>query len=78
MSKKRLIVEQVPGSTLHRLKWEGGGELPHSLKGSYTSVKEAQHAIARWEADENREVEMLEAYKMDEAKKAESAKQPTK
>lgn len=69
MSKRQLRIEKVPASTLVRVAWEGGGELPKVLKSEYTSPTAAQNAINAWMASENREVEMVELYKKDEENK---------
>jgi hypothetical protein len=47
---KRLRVEQVPGNTLLRFAYEGGGEVPDDLKGQYTSYAEAKRKLAVWES----------------------------
>lgn len=35
---------------LYRIEWEGGGQRPKALSGRYTSAKEAEKAIAEYEA----------------------------
>lgn len=38
------------GSFLTKIKYEGGGEVPKELSGSYTSLREAKEAIRKYEA----------------------------
>lgn len=47
---KELRVEKVESSTLVRIAWAGGGEVPDALKGSFTSRTEAERAIERWKS----------------------------
>lgn len=35
---------------LFRLKWKGGGEMPASLQGSYTSYRDAKQAGEKYKA----------------------------
>lgn len=72
--KKNLAIRAVPASTMVELYWEGGGELPDSLKGSYTNTKAAQTAIAQFMGSPDREEQLVEAYKKDEAKKPATTK----
>ena len=59
MSEQRsLRIEQVPASTLVRIAWNGGGELPEELKGHFTTPAEAKKAILNWEAKAKRGVEV--------------------
>lgn len=59
---KALRIESVPASTLVRIAWTGGGEVPDELKGSYTSRTNAKLAIAAWQASNpDREVEVEKA-----------------
>lgn len=59
MSEQRsLRIEQVPASTLVRIAWNGGGELPEELKGYYTTPAEAKKAIQSWEAKSKRSVDV--------------------
>lgn len=67
--KRALKIEKFPASTLVRIAWEGGGELPDRLKSLYTTPRDAQMAIDAWMASENREVELVELYKKDEEAK---------
>jgi len=43
--KKNLIVMRKEGTTLWRIGFEGGGEVPQKLAGLYTSTKVAEQAI---------------------------------
>ena len=45
---KRLQIVPVPNSGLFQIKYTGGGETPTPLKGNYTSMQNAEKAIARW------------------------------
>lgn len=64
MSERRTLrVESVPASTLVKLAWNGGGELPEALKGFYTSHKEATKAIDAWVAQNDRPEAAPEAAK---------------
>ena len=45
---KQLRIEKVEASTLVKIAYTGGGEVPDALKGSYTNRTEAELAIARW------------------------------
>lgn len=57
---KNLVIEKVPQSTLCRIKWEGGGELPEQLKGEFTNSAVAKVFIASWlSQNPDREVEVL-------------------
>lgn len=47
---KSLRIEPVPASTLVRIAWTGGGEVPDELKGAYTSRTHADLAIKAWQA----------------------------
>lgn len=73
MTKRELKVVPVENSTLYRVVWDGGGELPDMLKSNYTSPAEAKTAIARWKATKTASEE-VDLYKKDEeAKRAASA-----
>lgn len=48
MSEKQLLIEQAPGSTLLRIRWGGGGQIPAMLAGQFTSVRAAEEQIALW------------------------------
>lgn len=52
--KRTLRIEPVPATALVRVAWNGGGEVPDSLKGYYTSVKDAQRAIDIWATNQSR------------------------
>ena len=43
--RKLRIVQTNPQYRLYSIKYEGGGEVPDDLKGTYTSVQQAQKAI---------------------------------
>lgn len=47
MSKAFIVYHD--GARLTRIKYEGGGEVPKELSGSYTSAKAAKAAIERYE-----------------------------
>lgn len=59
MSKK-LRIEPVPASTLLRIAFEGGGEVPDALKGHFTTRTIAEAFIRDWAAaNPDREVEVV-------------------
>lgn len=71
---KQLRVEKVEASTLVRIAWTGGGEVPDALKGSYTSRAEAELAISRWlSANPDKDVAVLPPEKEDTGKGAKKA-----
>lgn len=47
---RSLRIERVPATTLVCIKWNGGGEVPAQLSGSYSSAAQAKFAIAAWQA----------------------------
>lgn len=55
---RSLRIEKVPATTLVRIAWNGGGEVPDELKGHYTSPLAAKQAIAVWTSKAEREVEI--------------------
>lgn len=57
MANKTLRIEPVPASTMVRIAWNGGGQLPPELEGSWTNTKMAQQAITAW-ATKNERGEM--------------------
>lgn len=58
---KSLRIEPVPNSTMVRFAWNGGGQLPEALSGSYTNRKTAEQALKQWLAtQDDREVELDE------------------
>lgn len=57
-NSKSLRIEKVPASTLLCIKWNGGGEIPAVLSGTYTSYQTAKQAINAWMADNDRDVEV--------------------
>lgn len=68
---KQLRIEKVEASTLVRIAWTGGGEVPDALKGGYTNRTEAQAAINRWlAANPNKEVEVAPPEREDTGKGA--------
>lgn len=57
---RSLRIEKVPSSTLLCIKWNGGGEIPGVLSGTYTSYHAANQAIKAWLAEQSeREVEVV-------------------
>lgn len=54
MTEKTLRIEREPASTLWRIKWDNGGELPPELVGAYTSPTIAQAHIDAWKAKNTR------------------------
>jgi hypothetical protein len=54
MDKKNLIIEPTGKYALFTIKYEGGGQMPSTLKGAYTSVRLAQNAIDIYEATKAR------------------------
>jgi len=50
---KNLRIEGDPGSALVRIVFEGGGELPASLSGKFTSPADAKRAIEVWKASKD-------------------------
>lgn len=47
---KQLRIEKVEATTLVKIAYTGGGEVPDALKGAYTNRAEAELAIKRWKA----------------------------
>lgn len=64
---RSLRIEKVPNSTLLCIKWNGGGEVPRELHGTYTSMKDAKQAIEIWKVTNKRE-EVVEESVVDEMK----------
>lgn len=61
---KNFRIEKVPASTLVKISFTGGGEVPDELKSFYTSQKDAAVAIAAWlAANPDREVKLEEEVK---------------
>lgn len=59
---KNLVIEQVPQSTLCRIRWEGGGEVPAKLSGEFTNPVVAKQFIDAWLAENpDRDVEVKNA-----------------
>lgn len=68
---KQLRIEKIEASTLVRVAWTGGGEVPDALKGGFTSRTEAEAAIARWLAlNPSKEVEVVAPDREDTGKGA--------
>ena len=44
----QLRIEKIEASTLVKIAYTGGGEVPDALKGAYTNRTEAELAISRW------------------------------
>jgi hypothetical protein len=63
MSEKKLLIEKEPGSTLFRIRWEGGGQVPALLAGGFTSVKFAEEQIALWKEQTQRTTEVAHSDK---------------
>ena len=47
---KNFRIEPAPASALVQIAWEGGGELPDDLKGSFMTPADAKRAIEVWKA----------------------------
>ena len=45
---KTLALRHVANTSLYRVVFEGGGEMPESLKGMFTGIKEANEAIRKY------------------------------
>lgn len=60
-------IEPVPSSSLVRIVWEGGGEMPAKLSGGYTTPAKAKEAIAAWTDEQGREVEVVVKAEVTEA-----------
>lgn len=45
---KSLRVVPVPASSLVKIEFEGGGEVPDELKGTFTSTQTANARIKEW------------------------------
>lgn len=73
MSKKNLRLVPDETTALIRIEWEGGGEVPLELSGSYTDTPNAQRAIAAYMAAKGRVVEVKDKTKQT----TEEAKQST-
>ena len=71
---KQLRIEKVEASTLVKIAYTGGGEVPDALKGSYTSRTEAELAIKRWQtANPGKEVVVQPPEREDTGKGAKKA-----
>lgn len=64
---KKLRIEPVEGTTMVRIAYEGGGEVPDSLKGSFTNSAIAKQFIAAHiAANPEKAQEDIEIVKRDE------------
>lgn len=77
MTKKALRIEPIPQSAMVRIVWEGGGEVPASLSGSYTSPLVAKQAIATWEAVHRDEPVVVVVKREEDEKKQQQKEKPT-
>lgn len=71
---RSLRIEKVPATTLVRVVWNGGGEVPGVLSGTYTSHAAAKLAIDVWKAASGREEVEEESPDMDEDKERQEAR----
>ncbi len=44
------MIKKQHNQQLYEIYWGGGGEVPDSLKGSFTSYKDAEISLNIWEA----------------------------
>jgi hypothetical protein len=51
---RTLRIEKVPATTLYCIRWNGGGEVPAMLAGSYTNQAAAKQAIEVWKSQSGR------------------------
>jgi hypothetical protein len=49
MVAKALKIVRVPNAPHYEVRWEGGGEVPAILQGTFTSVMDAMNHITVWE-----------------------------
>lgn len=56
--KRSLRLEAVPQSTLCRFAWNGGGELPESLQGHYTSPATAYQVLQAHNANTGNDLQL--------------------
>jgi hypothetical protein len=75
-NERSLRIEKVPASTLVRIAWNGGGEVPQSLQGSFTSHAAARQAIEVWKINEAKREVREESPPLDEAKAARKPGRP--
>ncbi len=66
-TSRSLRIEKVPATTLLRIVWNGGGEVPAPLTGTYTSHTMARQAIEVWKSVNGREEVVEESPSTDEA-----------
>lgn len=71
---RSLRIEKVPATTLVRIAWNGGGEVPNALSGTYTSHASAKLAIAVWKAAAGRDEVEEESPALDEDKERQEAR----
>lgn len=71
---RSLRIEKVPATTLVRVVWNGGGEVPAVLSGTYTSPLAAKRAIEVWKAQSGRTEVEEESPAMDEDKERQEAR----
>ena len=48
--EKGFKIERANNSMLWEIKFEGGGQIPNALTGLYTSKRDAEQAIARFQS----------------------------
>ena len=68
MASKALRIETAPNSHLRKIVWEGGGEIPARLSGTYTSIAAATQAIVAWAADEKKPAPEIKDARVEEEK----------
>lgn len=71
---RSLRIEKVPATTLVCVKWNGGGEVPAPLSGTYTSHAAARQAIDIWKSMNSREEVEEESPALDEDKERQEAR----
>ena len=63
MTTKALKIVRVHGNPHYEIRWEGGGEVPADLQGTFTSMTDAKRFIAVWQSarkDEPVQVNVVE------------------
>lgn len=58
VERKVIRLEPVPGSSLCRFAWNGGGELPVALSGSYTGPAMAYQALTAYNLTQSSPVKL--------------------
>lgn len=67
MSNKILRIEPIEATTMVRIAYTGGGEVPDALKGAFTNATIAKQFIDSWlAANPERAQEQVEVVKRDE------------